>query len=488
MLRPSKGNCRSRPAPGLFVCLLGAAYLLFAASLMAQAPEQKGSPDALRQLSQSVETLVRKVSPSVVQIVVTGYGPLEESSHSETGLVIGRRRAIGSGVIVDPDGYIMTNAHVVSGAQRAQVVVPFAPVDTSPMRSLGAASGRVVEARVVGVARDIDLALMKVEARDLPVLRFAKYSELRQGEMVFAFGSPEGLRNSVTMGVVSAVARQLDPDSPMVYIQTDAPINPGNSGGPLVNVDGELIGLNTFILTASGGNEGLGFAIPSGIVAVAYRQLRRFGHLHRHEIGASVQTITPTIAEGLKLPRNLGAIVSDVVPGGPADRAGLKIQDILLTIDGRPVDSLPVLAFNLFMHQAGEQVKVEVWRESGKVELELTVVEQQHEVDRLLNLANPEQNLIRKLGILGIEIDERIARMLPDLRVPSGVIVVARTMESGEADNSLATGDVIHAMNGAPVTSLQGLRSVLDALKLDSAVVLQIERDGKLRYLAFQMQ
>jgi serine protease Do len=218
MLRPSRGNCRSRPAPGMFVCLLGAAYLLFAASLMAQAPEQTGPPMPCANSASPLRRSSGKVSSSVVQIVVTGYGPLEESSHSETGLVIGRRHAIGSGVIVDPDGYIITNAHVVSGTQRAQVVVPFAPVETSPIRSLGAASGRMVVARVVGVARDIDLALMKVEARDLPVLRSAKYSEPRQGEMVFAFGSPEGRRNSVTMGVVSAVVLQVERGGTLRYL------------------------------------------------------------------------------------------------------------------------------------------------------------------------------------------------------------------------------------------------------------------------------
>src|SRR5205823_10427374 len=159
-----------------------------------------------------------------------------------------------------------------------------------------------VEARIIGSDPEIDLALLKIEVKGLQTLPIGDYSKLRQGEVVFAFGSPEGLQDSVTMGVVSAAARQPDPDSPMVFIQTDAPINPGSSGGPLVNVDGELVGINTFILTEGGGNEGLGFAIPSATIAFAYPQLRKYGHVHRGETGLALQAITPGLAAGLKLP------------------------------------------------------------------------------------------------------------------------------------------------------------------------------------------
>src|SRR5262249_20800994 len=168
-----------------------------------------------------------------------------------------------------------------------------------------------------------------------PALNLAPYRNLRQGEVVMAFGSPEGLRNTVTFGVVSSVARQTDPDSPMVYIQTDAPINPGNSGGPLVNVDGAVVGVNTFILSQSAGNEGLVFAIPSSVVNVAYQQLRKFGHIHRGQMGIGIQTITPILAAAMNLQRSYGVIISDVLPDTPAMAAGLQIGDVLLTIDGR---------------------------------------------------------------------------------------------------------------------------------------------------------
>src|SRR5450631_1190360 len=242
----------------------------------------------LRDLSESVQQLAQRVSMSVVQVLVTGYGSVDDGSKGETGLVIARQRSIGSGAIIDADGYIVTNAHVVAGAQRVQVVLPD-PVTDGRAGSLTAETGRTVDARIVGTAQDIDLALLKVEAPGLRPLPLADYDKVRQGELVFAFGSPVGLRNSVTMGVVSAVLRQPDPDSPTVYIQTDAPINPGNSGGPLVNVDGELVGLNTFVVSESGGSQGLGFAIPSAVVAAAYPTLRTYGHLRRGIVGIEVQ-------------------------------------------------------------------------------------------------------------------------------------------------------------------------------------------------------
>src|SRR5205807_6948369 len=234
------------------------------------------------------------------------------------------QRAIGSGFVIDPRGYIVTNAHVVKGAQRVQVVLPSANADGSLDAALSTRT-IVIPARIVGVSSEIDLALIKVDVEKLPALALGTYRKLGQGEIVFAFGSPGGLRNTVTMGVVSAVARQTEPDSPMIYIQTDAPINPGNSGGPLVNVNGEVVGVNTFILSQSGGNEGLGFAIPSSVVNVAYRQLRKFGHLHRAQIGVGLQTITPTLAAALHLPRNYGVVISDVSPDSPAAASGLQI-------------------------------------------------------------------------------------------------------------------------------------------------------------------
>jgi serine protease Do len=457
----------------------------FVAALPSAAPAQDRSDNTLRKLNESVEALIKKVSPSVVQILVTGYGPIESSEHGTTALTLGRQRAIGSGFVIDPSGYIVTNAHVVTGAQRVQVVVP----EGSPEGSLQAilsSRTNIVPARVVGVARDVDLALLKVDNVKLPALALALYRNIRQGEVVLAFGSPEGLRNTVTLGVVSSVARQTDPDSPMVYIQTDAPINPGNSGGPLVNVDGEVIGVNTFILTQSGGNEGLGFAIPSGVVNVAYQQLRKFGHIHRTQIGIGVQTISPILAAGLNLPRSFGVIVSDVLPGSPAMAAGVRVGDILLTVDGRLADSVPFVSFRLSLVEAGAKVHLEVLRGSEKLAFDVPVVEPPHEMDQIASLTDPEKNLVRPLGVIGVEIDEKIAAMTEELRDPFGILVVARSSEG--ADIPLTAGDVIRTLNGQPMTTLERLRAALKSLPPGAPVVLQIQREQRLLFVAFTLE
>jgi serine protease Do len=460
------------------------AALLCCATAGAQSMDR--STDALHRLNESVDGLIKKVSPSVVQILVTGYGPLEEAEKGSTSTVIGRQRAIGSGFVIEESGYIVTNAHVVNGAQRVQVVLPN-PTAEDPLEAALSTRSTIVPARIIGVSREVDLAVIKVDAGKLPALPLANYRKLGQGEMVFAFGSPEGFRNSVTMGVVSAVARQTDPDSPLIYVKTDAAINPGNSGGPLVNVSGEVIGVNTFILTQSGGNEGLGFAIPSGVVGVAYRQLRKFGHLHRAEIGMGIQTITPTLATALNLPRTYGVVVSDVLPDSPAAAAGVEIGEVLVAVDGRPAENLPFVAFHFYSVEAGEKVHLDVLRGKERLAFDVPVRSSAHDMDQIAALADPEKNIVRELGILAVEIDKKIAGMTPELRDPFGVIVVARAAGAA-VEVPLNTGDVIRTLNGQPMTTLERLRNGLRALPAGAPVALQIQRDQKLMFLAFTLQ
>jgi len=467
--------------------LVAVAAAAFVAAFPSAAPAQDRGDNTLRKLNESIDALIKKVSPSVVQIMVTGYGPVETTEHGTTALTLGRQRAIGSGFVIDPSGYILTNAHVVAGAQRVQVIVPEAMTgEGPPLQAILSARSNIVPAHVVGVAKDIDLALLKADNVKLPALSLAPYRNVRQGEMVLAFGSPQGLRNTVTLGVVSSVARQTDPDSPMVYIQTDAPINPGNSGGPLVNVDGEVIGINTFIITQSGGNEGIGFAIPSSVVNVAYQQLRKFGHLHQTQIGIGMQTISPVLAAALNLPRSYGVIVSDVLPNSPAMVAGLRIGDVLLTVDGRMADSVPYVSFRLMSVDSGAKVHLEVLRNKERLAFDVSVTQAPHEMDQVTSLADPEKNLVRPLGIIGVEIDSKIAAMVEDLRDPFGIIVVARASEVG-ADIPLTVADVIRTLNGQPMTTLDRLRSALSALQPGAPIVLQIQRDQRLLYVSFTL-
>jgi serine protease Do len=473
----------------LGICGLLLPFLFLAASsLKAQTQPENDRRMLLEQFSESLDELTARVSPAIVQVLVTGYGPLENKNKGEASQ-IGRQRSLGSGVILDPNGYIITNAHVVKGAQRVRVLITPRSASVSHLGT-NLENGEHLPpftAKIIGIAPSMDLAVLKIEAKGLPTLPFADYTKLKKGQLVLAFGNPEGLENTVTMGVVSAVARQPDPDSPNVYIQTDAPINPGNSGGPLVDAQGQLVGINTFILTESGGSQGLGFAIPSSAVQFVYEQLRKFGRVHRSIIGVHLQEITPDLASALHLRRQEGVIVSDVLPGAPAEKAGVKIQDILLAIDGRAIRSVPIADMIISTKPAGTIVKVEVLRGTENVTLEIAVTEQKSDVDHLADLVDPDKSLVAKLGIFGIEIDSKLAEDLEDLRIPSGVIVAATSVEASVVDADLQLGDVIHAVNGKHIETLDALRAALNAIPTGGSGALQIERDGRLTFVTFEM-
>lgn len=499
------GNANQRH---LYLFLLTALFALVA-SAPAQTASQKSAPQAppqkaqsasptsksesknsesqnpLLQLNAALESLAAKVSPAVVQILVTGYGPLREEQRSQTAFIV-RQHAVGSGVIVDPDGYIMTNAHVVEGAQRIRIALPF-PMNERPSLS-PVGKRRILEARLVGQHKETDLALLKIEETELPSLPLLSQQRPHVGQLVFAIGSPEGLQNSVTLGVISAVARQADPGKPLTYIQTDAPINPGNSGGPLVDMSGSVVGLNTFILSQGGGSEGLGFAIPARVVDFVYNSLRQHGHVHRVEIGAGTQEITPILAEGLHLSQRWGVVVVDVKPDGPAAAAGLQIQDIILAADDRRIETLPSLSSALYLHRLDQVVKLEVLRGNEKKILYVPAIEHRDQMDELLDAVNPENSLIPRLGVLAIDLTADLSSRLGSLRIPSGVVVVGRAADLIMPDTGLQAGDVIHQMNTTRIDSLDTLRTAVGALKTGDPVVMQVERDGGLMYVSFEME
>ena len=443
-------------------------------------------PAVLQQLNSAIEQLTARISPAVVQILVTNYGALEENNRGQTALIT-REHAIGSGVIVDPDGYIMTNAHVVEGAQRIRVALPMPSVDF-PGQSLPVGKQRIVEARLIGLHKETDLALLKIDQTGLPTLSLGSRRPVHQGQLVFALGSPEGLENSVTMGVVSSVARQADPSRPMVYIQTDAPINPGNSGGPLVDADGYVVGINAFILSAAGGSEGLGFAIPARIVNFVYESLRKYGHVHRIEVKAGAQTITDNLAKGLGLAQSWGVVIDDVIPGGPAEAGGLKIGDIVVRADGRLIGTLPAFTAALYLHPLDESLKLEILRETERKTLFIVALEMKDAMDALPDLANARENLVSRLGILALDLNDELRSLLGDLRNPSGVVVVGRVADFMSSATGLQTGDVIHSVNQTAIDSLSSLRAVLNQIKPRDPVVLQVERGGGLQWLAFEME
>ncbi len=462
----------------------------FCVPVRSQTPSDKPDEAVLHGMSGAFEALVKRVSPAVVEVLVTGYGS-DDEDEDQLGRApspFGRERSLGSGVIIDPDGYIVTNFHVVKGADRVRVVLTPQVGEESQAGSMLKSKGRILNAQIVGSNKTIDLAVLKVDATGLPTLPFARYDRLHKGEVVLAFGSPEGLENSVTFGLVSSVLRQPDPDDPMVYIQTDAAINPGNSGGPLVDVDGNVVGIDTFIYTKSGGNEGIGFAIPSGIVRYAYEQIRKYGRVRRRTIGADLQTLTPDLAGGLDLTETPGVVVADLDEDGSAGRAGLRIGDVIEAIDGMPVDNVALFSLSLYLRSTGDKVNLQVLRGSKQLSLDVPVLEPSHDLSRLADLSNPATDLIPRLGIIGATITREIADLVGPLRISSGVLVTAMVANRLAVDSGLQEGDVIHSFNRAPIKTVEDLRNAFGKLQPGDPAAMQVERNGKLTFLTFEME
>jgi serine protease Do len=436
---------------------------------------------SLADYSAAMEDLAQSASPAVVQILVRTLAPLEKGDSERAGFVL-EQEATGSGVIVDPDGYIVTNAHVVRNARR---------IDVKILRSDERGQephGHLMPAKLIGLDRQVDIAVVKIEAHNLPALSFVDSDHLRQGQLVLALGSPLGLQNSLSHGVVSATFRQLDPDSPMVYIQTDAPINPGNSGGPLLDAEGRVAGINTMIYSESGGNEGIGFAIPANLAKDVYQRLRKDGRVRRGAIGVIPATITPTLGAALGLDRDSGVILSDVAPDSAAEAAELKSGDVVLSVDGKPMREARDLVLAVFERAPGDQLTVEIQRGKERMSKTVAVLERKSQPSQLEDLVNYDAALVRRLGILAMTVDERVTAILPDLRRLSGVAVAAVPAEFAGLNPGLLAGDVIYELNNRHLASLDELRNALNEKKAGDPIALLVERDGQLIYVAAALE
>jgi serine protease Do len=381
----------------------------------------------------------------------------------------------------------VTNAHVVEGGRRFVVVLPRPVAAGVPGRSALAPVSQQVPATLVGTDAETDLAVLKVPLTGLPFATLGDSDSLTPGQVVLAFGSPFGLASSVTMGVISAVGRQLRDEDRMIYLQTDTPINPGNSGGPLVSAEGLVVGINTLIFSQSGGSEGIGFAAPGSIVRFVYEQIRANRRVRRGEIGVFAQTITPALAAALHLPREWGVVLGDVYPNSPAAKAGLSINDVILSVDGKPMENGRQFDVTLYRRPIGGAVSLEVGRGLQRLTLRVPVVERRDEADRFRDLVTPEQNLVPRLGILGLDLTPALARVIPGIRTPHGVVVATVAMDAGDPAGLLA-GDVIHGVNGTVVQTVADLRAVLHQVGSDSAAVLQVGRRGRLRFVTMTLE
>lgn len=452
--------------------------LLFLFLLILPASAQNNS---LRAISDGIRQLVERVTPAVVQISARGI-----TAESNSARILASS-STGSGVLVDAEGYIVTNAHVVGSAQRVRVTLAQPANERDRFRSVLKPSGKMVHAEVLGLDKETDLAVLKIEGSGHPYLRFTDSDQIRQGHFVFAAGSPFGLDNSITMGVVSSMARQIRHDDPMIYIQTDASINPGNSGGPLLDSDGNIAGINTFILSQSGGNEGVGFAVPSNIVQSVYQQIRKYKRVRRGQVGVVAQTITPALATALELSQDWGVLVSDVSSGGSAESAGIEIKDIILTLNGKTMENARQFGVNVYQ-SAGETVTMGVLRGNQKLEKKVVVLERPRDPERILSLLDGDANTIRRLGVVVVELDEKVTPMLPPLRRLAGVVVAGMYAGAAERAEGLLPGDVIYECNNGRIRNIGELRAAIDKLEKGNPAALLIERLGQLQYLLLDLE
>jgi len=377
------------------------------------------------------------------------------------------RRGAGSGFIIEEGGYIVTNHHVIDGAD--QIIVRMA-------------DRREFEAELIGSDEMSDIALLKVDADDLPTLRFGDSDALRQGEWVLAIGSPFNFEQSVTAGIVSAKGRSNNSQQYVPFIQSDVAINRGNSGGPLLNLDGEVVGVNSWIFSGSGGYMGLSFAIPAEVAASTIRQLREFGSVQRGLLGVMVGPVTREMAEAMRLDRPVGALVNDVNDGSAADRAGIQPGDIILEFNDEPVETSAELPPLVGANPPGTEATVTVSRDGRQRTFD--VVLDALPTDEGEQLAGQDGGEDRS-NLLGLTMDELTADQRRQMDGPDGGVVITDVQSAAAWRAGLRPGDVILAINNESVAGLGAFEEVVEDLPEGRAVALRVWRDGVTQFVAY---
>lgn len=385
----------------------------------------------------------------------------------------GRQReaqSLGSGFIISPDGYIMTNNHVVADAD--EIIVRLS--DRSEL-----------EAKLIGADPRSDVALLKVEGKDLPVVRLGKADDLKVGEWVLAIGSPFGFDHSVTAGIVSAKGRNLPSDSYVPFIQTDVAINPGNSGGPLFNLQGEVVGINSQIFTRSGGFMGLSFAIPMEVAMQVADQLKADGKVTRGWLGVVIQEVNKDLAESFGLDKPAGALVAQVMEDGPADKGGLQVGDVILSLNGKPIimsADLPHLVGGL---KPGEKAEMDVVRDGSRKKLNVTVGTLPEEGQELAS-SGSAQGGERSNNRLGVTVVELTAEQKKGLDLKGGV-VVKEVLNGPAAMIGLRPGDVITHLNNQATDSTSAFAQVAQELPKNRSVSMRVLRQGRASFITFKL-
>lgn len=382
-----------------------------------------------------------------------------------------RGGGMGSGVILSPDGYIVTNHHVVDEATEVTVTLP---------------DKREFAGKVVGTDPKTDLAVVKIDGTDLPSATWGDATSLQVGEYVLAVGNPFGLNSTVTLGIVSALGRgRIGITQYEDFIQTDAAINPGNSGGALVNAKGELVGINTAIYSQTGGYQGVGFAVPSSMAKPVVDSLIKSGKVVRGYLGIGIQDLTPDLAKAFDLAKSAGVLVSDVVDGGPADRAGLKQGDVITSFNGMPVDDPADLQRKVARATVGATVPLRVIRNGKPMDITVAVGEQADSTKIAKAHVGEESRVLT--GVEVQPLDRQTAKELGMKGAAHGVVVTAVDPDSRAERAGLRRGDVIREINRQPVRSLKDYEQIGSSLKKDQNALLLIERRGNALFLTVKI-
>lgn len=432
----------------------------------------------------SYADVVEKTSPAVVRILVEGKTKQAPAENSPLGDDFFKRfqqrpqiqRGLGSGVIVSADGTILTNAHVIDGSDKVTVLT---------------ADNKTFDAKIVGTDKPSDLAVVKIEAQNMPYLTLGNSDTVRVGDIVLAIGNPLGIGQTVTSGIISAKGRRtgLSDGSFEDFLQTDAPINRGNSGGALVNLNGELIGINSQILSApgsEGGNIGIGFSIPSNMAKSVMEQLLKDGRVRRGKLGIGIQNLTGDTAKALDIKDTSGVLVSNVLAGSAAEKAGLKRGDVITAINGEKIEDSNVLRNKIAGTLPGTEIKLTVQREGGTQELTATL----DELETNSNPANPaskndDDDGSGATGKLGLSLQPITAEAARQLNLPAGTegLVVTEVDPSGAAaEAGINRGDLIMEINRKPVKSVDDVQSALNTAG-DKPILLLVSRGGNVVFL-----
>ncbi|HEY0287724.1 MAG TPA: DegQ family serine endoprotease [Pseudomonas sp.] len=417
-----------------------------------QAPDLEGLPPMLR------EFLERSMPP----------GSRSPGSGSGKGDRQREARSLGSGFIISSDGYVLTNNHVIDGADEILVRLS----DRSELK-----------AKLVGTDPRTDVALLKIDGKDLPAVKLGNSDKLKVGEWVLAIGSPFGFDHSVTKGIVSAKGRSLPNDTYVPFIQTDVAINPGNSGGPLFNMAGEVVGINSQIFTRSGGFMGLSFAIPIDVALDVSTQLKASGKVNRGWLGVVIQEVNKDLAESFGLDKPAGALVAQVLEGGPAAKGGLQVGDVILSANGQPIvmsADLPHLIGNL---KDGSKAELEVIRDGKRQKLTVTVGALPEEGDEM---GSTDSGVERSSNRLGISVADLTAEQMKSLDLKGGVVI--KDVQDGPASLiGLQTGDVITHLNNQAIISAKQFTEVAQSLPKNRSVSMRVLRQGRATFITFKL-